>query len=368
MLPGDALNVYSDVNPETGSLYFWPYLPGYFAWIVVADVLAELSSLPYRDLIQLPPIVADAGIAWIVQWFLGRRGTTDRTRLAAAALVMLGPSFAVISGYHTQIDSVAALPAVAAVAVWCERRSDPRRFLWAGLLVGLAATMKTPLGFVLLALVPSARSLREGALLAAVAAGLPLLVVAPFAMADPVGVRHVFEYQGIPGMGGLTLLLQPSLAETWVTEIWQRRPDPVPQNGVIDLLSTQASLVNGALFLAAGGFLLRYRAGPPVAAVVIWVAWLVLGTGFFFQYLIWLLPFLLLAGYLWQAALLQAAFLVPTLIFYLGPRDEPTTTVYAAIMIANWIGLLVALIAVGRRVVVDGGRAGPRSPAPARAA
>jgi hypothetical protein len=366
LLPDTGLDVYGRVNPPGGEIYFWPYLPGFFPWILAADGLADLIGLRYRDLIQLPPILADVGIAWLVQWFLGRRGAGERIRLAAAALVLLGPSFAVISGYHTQIDSLAILPAVAALVVWCERPHDRRRWLFAGALIGLGAALKTTPALVLIALLPSARSLREGLSLIGVAALVPALLVAPFAAADPDGVRHMLDYRGAPGMGGLTLLLNPGLSEFWLTEIWRPERAPLDPNAVVDLLSDNSSLVNGALFIAVAAFLLRYRASAPVGASLAWTALYVFGTGFFFQYLIWGLPFLLLAGYVRETALLQAAFLVPTVLFYWGPRDDQlATVVYVVIMLAIWLALVVALLALGRRVVR--GRPLARPPAPTTA-
>src|SRR5207302_10782054 len=104
-------------------------------------------------------IAADAAIAWLVQAGLGRAGASDRTRLSACALVALGPAFALISGMHGQIDSVAILPAVLALVVW--ERGGSRRALAAGLLIGRAASIKTAPGLMVLALLPSVRSRRE---------------------------------------------------------------------------------------------------------------------------------------------------------------------------------------------------------------
>jgi len=72
--------------------------------------------------------------------------------LISAALIALGPPFVVISGYHGQIDSLAILPAVAALIVW--ETAPDRRALIAGLLIGVGAATKTVPGLMLLALLP----------------------------------------------------------------------------------------------------------------------------------------------------------------------------------------------------------------------
>src|SRR5438105_1919942 len=126
------LHLYGALNH--GVDYRWPYPPAYLPWIAASRGLASAVDLPFRVGVVLPAIAADAAIAWLVQAGLGRAGASDRTRLSACALVALGPAFALISGMHGQIDSVAILPAVLALVVW--ERGGSRRALAAGLLIG----------------------------------------------------------------------------------------------------------------------------------------------------------------------------------------------------------------------------------------
>ena len=127
-LTHSPLDVYGSVGE-----FRWPYPPAYFLWIAAADGIADLTGLAFHGLVNVPAMAADVGIAWIVQAHLGRRGADENKRLAAAGLVLLGPAFIAISGYHGQIDSVAILPAVAAVALWDS--GGARRGLAAGLLL-----------------------------------------------------------------------------------------------------------------------------------------------------------------------------------------------------------------------------------------
>jgi 4-amino-4-deoxy-L-arabinose transferase-like glycosyltransferase len=182
-LGGDALHVYSTVNGHPYNR--WPYDSGFFPLILLSGAVASVTGLAYHGLVQLAPIAADGAIAWIVQDHLGRHGASERLRLAAAALVALGPSFAIISGFHGQIDSVALLPAV--LALWLWERSPPgvRRALVAGALIGVGASIKTVPGLMLFALLPSVRSRREAAALVLPALAVPAIAVAPFLIADP---------------------------------------------------------------------------------------------------------------------------------------------------------------------------------------
>ncbi|HEX8053083.1 MAG TPA: glycosyltransferase 87 family protein [Thermoleophilaceae bacterium] len=330
------LRLYGELNPP--GMYRWPYPPGYFPWVLASHGLDSSGLLGFRAAIVLPAIAADAALAWIVQAALGRGGASERTRLGAAALVALGPSFALISGYHGQIDAVAILPAVAALLVW--ERGGSRRALAAGLLIGLGASVKSAPGLVLLALLPTVASRREAATLIGAAVAVPLAALAPFLAADASGVVRALGYAGIPGEGGLTMIVDPDLARYWVQNAKDVRP-----NGLSSFLSQHGSLFTGAALLAAAGLLVRHRVEPRRAALILWLTFYVLGTGFAFQYVIWGLPFLILAGRLRWAFALQAALLVPTLIYYTGPFPalDVLVPVYFVLMAAVWLGLAAAL-------------------------
>src|SRR4051812_4558669 len=94
--------LYADLNAGVPR---WPYPSGYFPWTLFSDWVADRSALPFHGLIQVPMIVFDATLAWIVQAYLGLRGAAERTRLWAAGLVAFGPVFAFVSGYLGQIDA-----------------------------------------------------------------------------------------------------------------------------------------------------------------------------------------------------------------------------------------------------------------------
>jgi uncharacterized membrane protein len=288
--------------------------------------------------VQLPPIAADLALAWVVQSFLGFKGAAERTRLTAAALVALGPSFIAISGFHGQLDSVAVLPAALAVYAWEALPQHRNRALAAGVLVGVAIALKTAPGLVLLALLPTARGHRERLTLLATAAAVPLLAIAPWLLADPGGVfEAVRSHRAVPGAGGLSLLLQPELSGIWVGT--QFTPISDVTNWFVD---RQTAIVVVALIPAA---ILVYRRGieAPRAATILWLTFYVFATAFSFQYAVWGLPFALMAGYVKEVAWIQAALLIPTFLVYNRPLDSGTEYVYVPLMVGIWLALIYAL-------------------------
>jgi uncharacterized membrane protein len=340
----ERFEFYAEVNSLEG-FYDWAYPPGYLAWTWVAARLNELTGLPFHGLVQLPAIAADAAIAWLVQAFLGRRGAGERTRLVAAGLVALGPTFAFDSGYHGQVNSLAILPALAAVMAWELRPPGDRRALMSGGLIGVGGAIKFPPLLMLAALLPSARWRREAFLVVGAAVAVPLLVTAPFLVATFSDTVRAFGYGGLSGLGGLSLLVRPAGAEIWL------RTFDFELHGLAEVLDQVAVLVNLVWLVAACAFLYRYRPPPIAAALLLWLGFYVLGTGFTFGYLVWGLPFLLAAGLIREAALVQAAALVPTILLYAGPwESDVPIVVYAALMIALWAGFAVGLFAWARRL------------------
>ena len=339
----------------------WPYPPGFLPAILGADGVAALTSLDFLSVIRIPSILADAAIAWVVQDFLGRRGHEQRTRLAAAALVALGPSFVAVSGFHGQIDAVAILPAALALAAW-ERVEGPARPYVAGLLLGLGGSIKTVPLFLVLALLPTARSWREGIRLAASAALVPLAALAPFLIADGTDLLRVFRYNGAPGLGGLSLVAQPDLAPAWF-DVGDARV-----NGVSQTLFDASRTITAVALAAAAVLLLMTRAPAPLAAVVLWLTVYVFGVTFFMQYMVWGLPFFLMAGYVRQVLVLEAVLLPPVLVTYMGASEAWEVWVFYVVpMAVVWAGMVLALAWLARGLLRGRPRGPPHRPDPAPA-
>jgi len=331
------LDLYSIVNGDP--FFRWPYPPAFLPFVTLAGWLSDTTGLPFHGWVQVPQIAADAIIAWLVQHYLGLRGAQERVRLAAAALVALGPSFAIVSGFHGQIDSFAILPAVAALVVWERSAPDLRRAVIAGALIGLGTSVKTVPLLVLFALLPSTRSWRERLALFAPAAAIPLLMLVPFLLATGDDtVNSLRQHKALPGVGGISLLVQPELAGVWLT------------GSGVSLTSLSRTLLDNQMLLVAAvmapfaALLAIRRVSPAAAATVLWLVFYVFGVAFVFQYAVWGLPFALMAGYVWQVAAVQAALLVPSVLLYQRGILEDPQQIYVPMMIGVWAFLLVALL------------------------
>jgi hypothetical protein len=276
----------------------WNYPPGFLLWVAPAGWISDLTGLPFHGVIQLPAIASDIAIAWLAQWWLGTRGADPARRLLAAALVLLGPVFVATSGYHGQIDSVGILPAVLALIVW-ERAGD-NRAIKAGLLLGAAIVIKTAPGLMLLALLPHARSWKEGIQLVVASAAIPVVMFAPYVITDAHHALNAVEYASVGTASGLGLI------------------STVAPNAIVDAIRDLGTVWN-LLWIGAIGLLLwRYRPPATRGVVIVWTALYVFGTGFYLNYLILGLPFLLLDGSLLVAATVQAITFVPIVIYYFG--------------------------------------------------
>jgi uncharacterized membrane protein len=332
----------------------WPYPAGYFPWLGLTEWASNHLGLEFHSLVRLVPIAADAALAWVIQAALGDRGAGERTRLAAAGLVALGPSFGLVSGYEGQIDAVAILPAAAAFLVWRRMPPSPRRALAAGLLVGVGAAIKTVPALMLLPLLAATRDRREATLLVSAAVAVPLVTIAPWLIAEPGDTVDSLRYTGLPGLGGLSLLAQPSLATAWLVT------DDFERSALTDLLIDARSALTIALVLAVAAYLLRRRPEPLTGALIVWTALFALGVNFGPRYLVWLLPFALMAGRLREAAALQLVAFPAAVIVAGRLWDERwLATVYVILMLA-----LLAAFAAWLFVLVRGEEAATSPPRP----
>lgn len=344
-LADDPWHVYAAVND---GFYRWPYPPAYFPWIGLSGWLSDTVGGRFDGWVQLPAVLSDAALAWLVALLLRMRGAPDRAVLGGVALVAFGPSFLLTSGYHGQIDSTAILPAVAALYVW--ERGGERRALWAGLLIGAGGAVKiVPLAMALPLLV-CARSRREAAWLAGGAGAVVVLALAPFLLADPGGTFDSLRNRGFPGLGGISLMLNPDLTDAALR-------GTTPQNTAItEWLNHHGWLVPVVALLGVAALLWRRRPPPLDGAVVVWLVMMALGVNFALQYAVWGLPLLIAAGRLRFALALQVALVPAAIVFYRAPwESQGAVVVYSAAMIVAWL-MLATLLGVALRDVAAGRR------------
>jgi hypothetical protein len=326
----------------------WTYPPLFLGWLAGASWLSQVSGVSFHALAKLGPTLADIGLALAVYAYLRWRGAKERWRLAGAGLVLFGPTFIATSGYHGQIDSVAILPAVLGLMAW-ERRPTPSRSWEAGLLIGLGAAVKIVPLLMVLVLLPYARSWREGAKLI-VAALIPLaFALGPLWIAG-IDLHNVTGYAGVPGWGGLSLVLDPGLA-------WHNLTVGAvffPESGLTNGLQSAARWITLGVLVVYSGFIFRYRPALIDAAVLLWLAIFAFSPNFFLTYLVWGLPFFIMAGYLLEVAALQAVLVIPTVAYYLSlwpSRSAAVGIAYVPLMFALWVFFTCATVILVTRIV-----------------
>ncbi len=317
----------------------WPYPAGYFPFDYLAGSFAYRTGLPFHGVIQLWPIAADCAIAWLVQDELGRRGYGERPRLVATALVALGPMFLLVSGYHGQIDSVQTLLALGAVLV-VAREGRP----WvAGLLLGAAIAVKSPPVLLPLVLVPALPTWRARTQLAVPALAVPLLVTLPWLIGDFHATRSALTtYGGVPSLGGYSLIVEPSLVDAF---LFGERLEP---GATVRWLTDHQNLIVGLGALLAA-IIARRRQLPVVTAVcLLYLAVWSFNPNGAYSYVLWGIPFLLVAGYLREVAVLQLVLSVPAAIVYSRTAEHWLKPPYLTVLIGVWVATVVWFIRFAR--------------------
>ena len=348
-LGNDLMHFYDNVNGEDTGLR-WPYPPAYLVVVAVSGWISKATSWPYFGVIKLAPALADCAIAVVAAMVVARRRPATTWIVGAAAVVAFGPVFIAVSAWHGQFDSFAILPAVIAVAWWDVHRTTTVA-LAAGALFGLGAAIKTVPGVLVLALLPTATNRQRIAMLATTAA-VPAIISLPWLIADFENASWMLRYRGLPGVGGLSLLVQPSLAEGWLHTFTF---EPTAATNFVTDISP---------FLLAGGLIAltlamtRWRTEPLLASVGVIAVVYVAGANFFFQYAVWGLALLAAAGFVRWAAGIQLAMLVPAIITY-GPRPWSTTAVvvpYTILMDVVFVSVVVGLVLLIRSAMAPGSR------------
>jgi hypothetical protein len=224
-------------------------------------------------------------------------------------------------------------------------------------LIGAGAAIKFVPLILLAAFFPFVRRRpRQAAALVGAAVAVPLLLFAPFLLADAEGVRRAVGYSGSPGAGGLSMLLQPEIVSYRLSGDLGN----VVFNGSSQFFYEHGGQI--ALLALAGTslLLLRRRPEPVLGALLLIVTMYVFAPNNYLHYVVWCVPFLVMAGMLRAAALISAWMLIPCAIAYwiADPALAPLYVASMAVLYAGWLVLGLALL---RRV-------SPSSdPAPGRA-
>jgi hypothetical protein len=203
---------------------------------------------------------------------------------------------------------------------------------------------------LLLPLLASARSWREASELACGAIAVLALTLGPL-WASGIDLSHVVQYTGVPGWGGLSLVIDPTLGWHWLTMTGQP-----PESAHSDLsltLQGNARWITAVALGAYTAFAFRYRPATIDAIALLWLVVYAFSPDFFLNYLVWGLPFFIMAGFLVEVGALQVLLIVPTLAYYIAlwpERSILSGLLYVPALIALWAFWVIATLAVARRI------------------
>ena len=228
-----------------------------------------------------------------------------------------------------------------------------------GLLLGAADRDQDTAGAAAADPRPGAAGWRPRPELLIPALAVPLIVTLPWLIADFETTRaSLTANQGVPSVGGYSVLLDPSLTDAFLFG------DRLEPGSLVNWFTRHQNLIVGAAALLAAVIARRRRLPVMTGASLLYLAVWAANPNGSYNYVLWGVPFLLIAGHWRGVAALQLALAIPALIVY--PRwNEPfLQPPYVAMLIGIWLATVVWF--VGSREPRDAARlldarASPRS-------
>ncbi len=304
-----------------------PYLPFQMYIMGVMAALAQAATLPYVVAIKLPALLADVALTGIIYRVIKRKANREQA-IYLALLYALNPVSLLVTAYHGQFEAITLLLAVLAWWAWDEGRR------WRSTVaLGFAILNKTWPVILLPLFLIRLRSWRARAVYVLISLGIPALFVAGYLLyfdADPLPMlRRALTHRGVAGYwgpGAVLSSLSQSLPELQI---------------VVEVLF---ALRNGLLIAAVLLALWWTRRESVLEAIVTsLLAVFVVTVGFGIQWLLWLVPFALLAGEdLWLKRYSLAGALMLTVHLY-GLHMVPWLNEWLSSAIADWVIRLSAL-------------------------
>ncbi len=315
--------VYTSVLGRHPYLPLQMYLMGGTAW------LGDLVGLPYVVSIKLPAVLADGAIAALITTSLSRDGRRPASAAAFGLLYALNPISLLVTSYHGQFEAITLLLLVLAWRSW----RFGRHAAWSATALGLAILNKTWPVILLPVFWIRQRSWRDRILYATLALGIPLAGILFYLVvfeASPVPMlRRALTHRGVAGYWGPGAIIDP------LTAIYTAgRP-------LFDtLVALRNVLLAGAAVLALW---ITRRDSALDAILTVILSIFMITVGFGIQWLVWPVPFALLAreeGWT-KAYSVAGAFML--LVHLYGLHMYPWLGEWVTPEAANWIIRLSAL-------------------------
>jgi len=329
----------------------YPYPPVWVGFEVAALWLHQQNILPFSLAIRLPIIIADVGIVAIIWKYVHTLSHNSRRALLAATLYALNPVSIIISCWHGQFD---ALPVFGAALAILLAEHHWRRAAGA-LSIGIALKSFPVLLLPVFARLqrPLSQQIRFSLYVI-----LPvLLLLLPFLIFDAAAViRELFGYRGHALLGVMVPV------RTMYVPLTGER---FPVDTTLQVISLSAYGFLG-LYGWAVWYMSRVRITLPMQATIIFLLFYVVYAGISPQYLLWVLPFMIMAtaDQRWYVILYTVVSTLALLGLYLYAAADmfpftldtlPGFTRFAYGLFGSlwWGCCLLLLIVLARRAVVS---------------
>jgi hypothetical protein len=263
----------------------FPYTPVSLFYPALCLGLSALLDVPFHIVVKLFAIGADVGIV-LMLYALGAKLLPAATALSAALAYALNPASILVSAFHGNAMSFVVLLMLAASMLFM---LDPARHLVSsGLLLSLAVGWRSfpilLLPFFLAAIRSTADKVRFAAcvVVPVVLATIPFMLVSPSAL-----LSEVLRYSGWGIHHGPLGVVRALYLSAIGQVTWEHPPEWLAWMSASKALFL---VVYGVAVWRAG------RLGLLNGTVVTFFAFYLVYAGVASQYLIWVMPFLLLAG------------------------------------------------------------------------
>lgn len=259
-----------------------PYLPFQMYIMGVMAALSQATGLAYVVAIKLPAILGDIALTALIYKAIAAGGSRKETAAYLAILYAINPVSLLVTAYHGQFEAITLFLLALSWYFW----EFGRRIRSSGASLGLAILNKTwPVVFLPIVLL-RLHNRRSQLIYLTLAAGIPIIAVLAYLIifnADPMPMlRRALTHRGVAGYWGPGAVLFPAAG----------RFPPIQPLADWLLLARNWLLVGGIVYAL---WVTRAQSALDATLTVL-LCLFVLTVGFGIQWLVWLVPFALLAG------------------------------------------------------------------------
>ena len=283
---GDLVLAREDVYTSPLAVKRYPYLPLQMYWSALARWLSLASGLSFLRIVRMLPIAADAGLAWVIYAGVIRLTGSRRAGLLGGLLYACSPISVLVSAVHGQFDSLPVLFVLLAWTVWRSDKTERWRLILSAFWMGMGILIKSWPVLLLPVMLLQVQGWRKRLLYLVTAGAVSVAAILFYLVAFSgdlgpllsrvLGYNHGVSSWGYTYLVRLVAMHVPSL------------------RGVFFWLIDYSRYITLALLAIA--FWVRVRREPAHQGfVTLLVTFIACTHAFAIQYLVWIVPFGLLA-------------------------------------------------------------------------